>query len=117
MENPFKVNYSDQADTDLIILSVNGNKEALQNLIARHQLFVYNLSLKLTRSVQDAEDLTQEVFIKTITSLATYEGKSKFRTWLYRITINYFLNSKKKNAELKVVDFESYFNSIDSIPS
>jgi RNA polymerase sigma factor (sigma-70 family) len=117
MENPFKINYSDQADRDLIIQSINGNKQALQSLIARHQLFVYNLSLKLTRSVQDAEDLTQEVFIKTITSLAKYEGKSKFRTWLYRITINYFLNSKKKNAELKVVDFESYFNSIDSIPN
>ena len=86
-------------------------------MIVRHQLFVYNLALKMTNNTQDAEDLTQEVFIKAITSLSKFEGKSNFRTWLYRITVNHFLNSKKRKSEYSIVDFESYFNSIDNMPS
>src|SRR5215467_8288933 len=112
MDNPFSITYPDQVDTNLVELSIHGDKQALQNLVLRHQGFVYNLALKMTRSHEDAEDLTQEVFIKAITALSKFEGKSKFRTWLYRITVNHFLNAKKRKAELKVVDFERYFNAI-----
>ena len=116
MDNPFRIDYVDQVDTDLVRLSIHGDKEALQNLVVRHQGFVYNLALKMTRSVEDAEDLTQEVLIKAMTGLSKFEGKSTFRPWLYRITVNHFLNAKKRKAELRVVDFETYFNSIDNIP-
>src|SRR5436190_4022168 len=116
MNNPFQINYTDQVDTDLVKLAISGDKKALQNLIIRHQVFIYNLALKMTKSVEDAEDLTQEVFIKAITALTKFEGKSQFRTWLYRITVNHFLNTKKSKAELKIVDFETYFNEIDNIP-
>jgi RNA polymerase sigma factor (sigma-70 family) len=117
MENPFSKQYLDEIDNRLVYLSMEGDKSALQSLVERHQIFVYNLSLKMTRSVEDAEDLTQEVFIKAITSLGKFKGKSRFRTWLYRITVNHFLNSTKRRTEFEVVDFESYFNNIDEIPS
>ncbi len=116
MENPFKTDYSDHRDLELISMVNDGDKEALQALVTRHQLFVYNLALKMTKCVEDAEDLTQEVFIKAITSLSTFRGNSKFRTWLYRITVNHFLNAKKSEAELSIYDFDSYFNLIDSVP-
>ena len=117
MTDFFSDNYTDRNDTQLVNLSIEGNKKALQTLIVRHQLFVYNLALKMVGNVADAEDITQEVFIKVITALGKFKGDSQFRTWLYRITVNHFLNSKKKNAKLSVVNFESYFNEIDSIPS
>ena len=117
MENPFSKQYSDFEDIKLVRLGIKGDKNALQNLIVRHQLFVYNLALKMTNSTQDAEDLTQEAFIKAITGLSKFQGKSNFRTWLYRITVNHFLNTKKEKSEYSVVNFESYFNSIDSMPS
>ena len=117
MENPFSKQYSDYEDIKLVRLGIKGDKNALQNLIVRHQLFVYNLALKMTNNTQDAEDLTQEAFIKAITGLSKFEGKSNFRTWLYRITVNHFLNTKKRKSEYSVVNFESYFNSIDSMPS
>ena len=117
MDNPFSEQYSDYEDIKLIRLGTEGDKKALQNLVVRHQLFVYNLALKMTNSTADAEDLTQEVFIKAITSLSKFEGKSNFRTWLYRITVNHFLNSKKQKSIHRVVNFESYFNSIDNMPS
>ena len=117
MDNPFSQQYSDYEDIALVRLGIEGDKKALQNLVVRHQLFVYNLALKMTNMREDAEDLTQEVFIKAITSLSKFEGKSNFRTWLYRITVNHFLNSKKRKPEYNVVNFESYFNSIDNMPS
>jgi len=117
MDNPFQINYPDEIDSELVKLATSGDKKALQNLIIRHQIFIYNLALKMTKNIEDAEDLTQEVFIKAITSLSKFEGKSKFRTWLYRITVNYFLNTKKRKSELKVIDFETYFNSIDNMPN
>lgn len=116
MDNPFQINYPDQRDAELVELATGGDKRALQNLVTRHQVFVYNIALKMTKNIEDAEDLTQEVFIKAITSLAKFEGKSKFRTWLYRITVNHFLNTKKRKTELMITDFGSYFNSIDNIP-
>jgi RNA polymerase sigma factor (sigma-70 family) len=116
MDNPFSIHYPDQADTELVRLALEGDKMALQNLISRHQVFVYNVALKMTRSIEDAEDLTQEVFIKAITSLAKFKGKSSFRTWLHRIMVNHFLNTRKRKAEVQIMDFESYFNSIDSMP-
>ncbi|HET6768300.1 MAG TPA: RNA polymerase sigma factor [Chitinophagaceae bacterium] len=116
MDNPFQINYPDQVDADLVKLAISGDKKALQNIIVRHQLFIYNLALKMTKSVEDAQDLTQEVFIKAITALTKFEGRSQFRTWLYRITVNHFLNTKKRKTELKIADFETYFNSIDAMP-
>jgi RNA polymerase sigma factor (sigma-70 family) len=116
MNNPFLTNYPDFEDRSLVELAAGGDKNALQNLILRHQVFVYNLALKMTRNTADAEDLTQEVFIKAITALSKFEGKSSFRTWLYRITVNHFLNDTKRNSLVKMLDFEQYFDTIDTMP-
>ena len=117
MNNPFSINYPDQADADLVTLAKNGNKEALKNLVLRHQVFIYNLAFKMTRSEADAEDLTQEVLIKAITALAKFQGKSSFRTWLYRITVNHFVNARKQKSRMEYLDFETYFDQIDNIPN
>lgn len=117
MTSFFSNNYTDYEDTKLVQLSIDGDKKALQALIIRHQLFVYNLALKMVGNVQDAEDLTQEVFIKIITALSKFKGDSKFTTWLYRITVNHFINTKKQSSKLKLMSFDNYFDSIDSIPS
>ena len=70
MDNPFQINYPDQVDAELVKLAIGGDRQALQNLIIRHQIFIYNLALKMTKSVEDSEDLTQEVFIKAVTALS-----------------------------------------------
>ncbi|HEY0731931.1 MAG TPA: RNA polymerase sigma factor [Chitinophagaceae bacterium] len=116
MDNPFLNSYPDYEDSNLVRMAAAGDKSALQSLILRHHVFVYNLALKMTRNTADAEDLAQEVVIKAITSLSKFEGRSNFRTWLYRITVNHFLNDTKRNTVVKVLDFAAYFDSIDSIP-
>jgi RNA polymerase sigma factor (sigma-70 family) len=49
---------------------------------------------------QDAEDATQEILIKVLTRLSSFEGRSSFRTWLYRIVVNHVLNMKRGQEEV-----------------
>ena len=57
----------------------------------------------------DAEDVTQEVLIKVITNLSKFEGKSQFRTWLYKIVVNHILNMKKRQLENIITTFDNYY--------
>lgn len=93
-------------DDDLILRIHEGDGEALQELILRHQDWIFNLALRMCGNYEDAEDATQEIIILAITKLSSFCGKSQFRTWLYRVAINHLLNRKKnKKAEM--------FNSFD----
>lgn len=62
--------------------------DAFETLVRQHEKFVYNIALKMLRNEQDAEDASQEVFLKAYTSLASFRGESKFSVWLYRMTRN-----------------------------
>ena len=95
----FSNNYDHSIDNQLIAKSLEGNKAALTKLIKRHQDYIFNISLRLFLDTDDAMDATQEVLIKVITNLKTYQGKSQFRTWLYRIAFNHFLNAPQRKTE------------------
>lgn len=115
-ENPFNTeNYSDQRDSELIALALNGDKNSLAELVKRHQQYIYNIALKITNNVENSQDITQEILIKVITNLAKYDNsKGKFRTWLYKITFNYLLNLKKQPYEKVMVSFETFFTYVES---
>jgi RNA polymerase sigma factor (sigma-70 family) len=115
MENPFsKTNYIDSIDDKLIEAILDGDKTSLNNLLRRHQDFIYNVALKMLNNIADAEDVTQEILIKIVTQLSKYDkSKAQFRTWLYRITFNHVLNLKKNQYETVVTDFSTFFNFID----
>src|SRR5262245_23985903 len=63
----------------------------------------------------DAEDVTQEILIKLITKLSTFEQKSSFRTWLYRIAVNHILNVKRRSFEDQL-NFSEYGRGLDATP-
>jgi RNA polymerase sigma factor (sigma-70 family) len=115
MSNPFQENYNDIDDDELISLVKNGSKSALENLIKKHQHYIYNVALKFVLSPYDAEDITQEVLIKVITNLANFKGKSNFRTWLYRITFNHFLKLRKSSLENYITTFDNYGKELDNM--
>ncbi len=87
-----------QTDTQLVDLSLDGNERALESLVERHYTSVYGLSYRWCRVREDAEEITQEVFIKLTRRLNTFNRKSSFRTWLYRIAINTAKDFSRKNA-------------------
>lgn len=114
-DNPFSKNYSGQEDDVLIAEALNGSESALVELISKHQNYIYNLAFKMVLSPYDAEDITQDVIIKVITKLRQFNGKSSFRTWLYRITVNHFLNMNKKWLEERYYTFPLYETDLDNI--
>jgi len=94
----------DYSDIELIDLAVNGDEHAFEKLIQRHYLPVYHFSFKWCRSKEDAEEITQEVFIKLTRKLKTFKQRSSFRTWLFRITINTVKDYSKKNSTRRLYE-------------
>lgn len=116
MHNPFAENVDESTDSDLIEQSRNGSKSAVEKLILRHQSWIYNIAIRMVFHPQDAEEVTQEVLIKAITRLSTFNGQSKFRTWLYRIATNHVLNMKRRGGEFETRSFSDYGDAINSTP-
>jgi RNA polymerase sigma factor (sigma-70 family) len=116
MKNPLSNSYSEQENLNLITKATQGNRKALEDLVKLHQPFIYNVAWKMTNEESDADDLTQEVLIKVITKLSSFSQKSSFRTWLYRIVVNEFLQTKRKSREDQFEDFDDFGKKLNGIP-
>src|SRR5215510_8097306 len=114
--NPFANDASPDVDRDLVERAQSGNKEALELLVTRHQRWIYNLVLRMVYDPHDAEDVTQEILIKLITKLSTFESRSSVRTWLYRIAVNHVLNMKRTRGEEAEWTFEKYGGGLRAAP-
>jgi RNA polymerase sigma factor (sigma-70 family) len=110
-------NLVEQQSQELVIEANKGNQAALEKLIKLHEPFIYNVAWKYTNDLNEAKDLTQEAFIKIITKLPTFEGKSAFRSWAYRIVVNQFLQTKRRPMEDRWKDFDDFANELNAIPS
>ncbi|MDB5014503.1 MAG: polymerase subunit sigma [Daejeonella sp.] len=95
------------SDIELIAQVLNGNQSAYAELVKRHQRFVFTLALRFSKSREDAEEISQDCFIKAYRSLHTFKQTSKFSTWLYSIvytTAMTFL--RKKRIDTQSIDDE-----------
>ena len=82
----------------LIKQAVDGDRNAFREIVEDNKKKIFYFAYDLTGSLQDAEDLSQEVFIKAFRSLQTFKGEASISTWLYRITLNAFLDLKRKKS-------------------
>jgi len=88
-----------------------GDDDSFRKLVEKYQSKVYSIVLAMVGDKNDADDLSQEVFIKVYRFLPKFKGKSKFFTWLYRITVNTCINAKNgKNKKDEVI---SLFTPVD----
>lgn len=94
-------------------LAVIGEREALENLVRCIQDHVYKLALRMLAHPEDAEDAAQEILIKVITHLSSFRKESKFMTWIYRISANHLLTTRKRRVELREANFEKCQRQID----
>lgn len=92
-----------QNETELIKLALKKNVPAFRELVEQNKRLVYMLAYDLTGNREDAEDVSQEVFIKAYRSLNKFRGDAKLSTWLYRITVNtcYSLRRKKSFTQFR----------------
>jgi RNA polymerase sigma factor (sigma-70 family) len=114
--NPLANSGADAEDRALVVRAQYGDRAALEDLIRRHQRWIYNLAIRMLYHPQDAEDATQEILIKALTRLSSFEGRSSFRTWLYRIVVNHVLNTKRGRLEPATMTFQCYGHGLDETP-
>jgi RNA polymerase sigma-70 factor (ECF subfamily) len=88
-------------DSDLVAWSKAGDLEAFGELVRRYQKPVFRIVLRMVRSPDDADDLTQDTFVRAHRGLKTFKDEYDFHPWLYRIAVNQainFLNKRKRQA-------------------
>lgn len=88
-----------EVDKEILQQFAEGNVEqAALRLVKTYKNFVYLIAYRYLKNHDDAEDITQEVFIKALEKLKGFRLESTIKTWLYRITVNYSKNFLRKKA-------------------
>jgi RNA polymerase sigma-70 factor (ECF subfamily) len=111
-------------DQHYINLIIEGDTHAFAVLVDRYKNLVFTLSFKMLQNREEAEEVSQDVFIKVYKSLPKFKSESKFSTWLYKITYNTCLDrlrSKKRTTQIVSADdfiehdVRSLINVLDAI--
>ena len=98
---------SQDKDQEIIERVLGGERDAYGTLVDRYKGPLFNLAYRMTGSRQDADDLTQETFMRAYAALRSFKKGSKFFTWLYTISLNLVRNHLKKGLPLQPL--ESYY--------
>jgi len=88
--------YNDHTDEQLVVAVLKGDKGAFPALLARHLSAVHKFSYRYVRDAHDADDITQEAFIRAWKNLKKFDGTKHFKTWLFTIARNAALDLIKK---------------------
>ncbi len=95
---------SSYTDQEIIQQIQAGDIDAYKNIVDRYSSQLLNLCYRYLQSTEEAEDATQEVFLKAYSALTDWEPRAQFKTWLYRIAINHCLNIVRRQ---KIIRFQS----------
>jgi RNA polymerase sigma factor (sigma-70 family) len=90
-----------RSDEEIIGLVLNGDVQAFRHLVERHTRIAYSTAFAVTRNHEDAEEIAQDAFLKAFSSLGSFQGRSKFSTWLFRIVYHRALNHIEKYKPYK----------------
>ena len=101
-------NYEDEILISFIIK--DKNTDAFEELYDRYKNMVFNRVFNFVGNIEDAKDLTQDIFLKCFVKLHSFEGNSKFSSWLYALTYNHCVNYIQRNQSHKIkhnsIDYE-----------
>ncbi|MDP1676931.1 MAG: sigma-70 family RNA polymerase sigma factor [Bacteroidota bacterium] len=92
----------------------NGNEQAYNQLVLRYKEKVYWIVRRMIPDHDDADDITQNVFIKAYQSLRSFKGDSSFYTWIYRIAINLSLNEIRRKKFRKTFSIDEEIHQIST---
>lgn len=105
------------ADDDLVRRAKGGDRLAFGQLIERHYDFIFRTACKWSGKRSDAEDIAQDVCIKLATVIESFDGRSKFSSWLYRVTLNAVRDMQRASSRRgKHVDAFTQVHPEDSPP-
>jgi len=101
-------------DQMLIQRCLDGDMKSYGVLMRRYQTVLYNVALRMTGNRDDADDLTQSVFVKAFENLGRYKSEHKFFSWIYRMTVNECLNFLSKYR--RTVELDEHLPATDRLP-
>jgi RNA polymerase sigma-70 factor, ECF subfamily len=84
-----------EGDGELVARFLRGEAAAFEELVRSHRLAVYRLAYRLLGNHEDADDVSQEAFLRAYRALPGFRGEASFRTWITRIVINLALNARR----------------------
>ena len=88
-----------------IIKASEGSMEDFERIYKEYSGFVYNVAIRVVNNMDEAQEVTQEVFLIVYRKLKSFQFKSSFKTWIYRITVNLAINYAKKESKEQRVAF------------
>jgi len=91
------------SDEQLIKEITSGNHAAFKNLMEKYQLQVFRTVMGFVHTKEDAEEVTQDIFLRVYQSLSSFQHDAEFSTWLYRITVNTSLNALRSNRKNRLL--------------
>jgi RNA polymerase sigma factor (sigma-70 family) len=94
--------------------AAEGDRGALTELVQEIQHPMYRLALRFLGNPDDAQDACQEVLIRIVTRLGTFEGRSRFSTWAYTVAVRSLLRTRKRLYESAVQGAEQYAAALDT---
>jgi RNA polymerase sigma factor (sigma-70 family) len=93
--------------------AASGDSEALSRLVEEVQHPVYRLALRFLGHPEDAKDATQEILVRLITHLGSFEGRSQFMTWAYTVAVRQLMHTRKRQIESAVKSAEAFAAALD----
>lgn len=105
-QKPQYVPRKDDETGQLVRAAQDGDRLAFDELIRRYRDRIVALALHLTGSRSDADDIAQEVFLRAYKQINTFEGRSEFFTWVYRIAVNRSLNCRRDRKVRRATDLD-----------
>lgn len=99
-------------EQEVITRAQNGDATAFEHLYKAHSKHVYSVCMRMLKNTAEAEDLTQQVFLKLFRKISTFRGESVLSTWLHRVTVNAVLMHlrRKRPAEVQIEDMQEEGN-------
>jgi RNA polymerase sigma-70 factor (ECF subfamily) len=95
------------SDEQLLSRAVAGEREALDELFRRYRLVAYRVALRLLGNEADALDAVQDAFVKALTHLPGFQGRSSFKTWLLRVVSNAALDLGRQRGRREVMSMDA----------
>jgi RNA polymerase sigma-70 factor, ECF subfamily len=95
------------SDEQLLRRAVQGDREALEDLFRRYRLIAYRVAYRLLGNEADALDAVQEAFVKALTHLPGFQGRSTFKTWLLRVVSNASLDFGRQRGRREALSFDA----------
>lgn len=105
----------EESDRQLVARCKKGDSQAFELLVKRYQRRAYAVALGMLHNSEDAQDATQEAFIKAYRYLDKFKGTSSFYTWLYRIVVNLCIDHLRKGSRVTSVEYDDRLKRPDDV--